>query len=146
MDKDRLNRWLTLGANIGVIAGILLLAYELQQNNELMGAEARYNRLIINTENYGRMAENPEFVELWLKSVDNEQLSRSEQARIDFFLVEAFLIREWSYKELPESELPIERWRRNHRQVERYKIVWEREKLNFDAGFVQFMEENVVKE
>ena len=146
MDNDRLNRWLTLGANFGVIAGILLLAYELRQNNALVVAEARYNRLIVNTENYGRMAENREFAELWLKAADNEELSRSEQTRIDAFLVHAFLVREWSYKELPESELPIERWRRNNRQIGRYKIVWEREKLNFDAGFVQFMDENVVKE
>jgi hypothetical protein len=146
VDKDRLNRWLTFGANIGVIAGILLLAYELRQNNDFMGAEARYNRLIINTENYGRMAENREFAELWLKASDNEQLSRSEQIQIDSFLVKAFLVREWSYRELPESELPIERWRRNHRQIERYKIVWERERLNFDPGFVQFMEESVIKE
>ena len=146
MGKDRLNRWLTLGANFGVIAGILLLVYELRQNNELMGAEARYNRLIVNTENYGRMAENPDFAELWLKAIDNEELSRLEQTQIDAFLVHAFLVREWSYKELPKDELPVERWRRNHRQVERYKIVWEREKSNFDPEFVQFMEENVVSD
>jgi hypothetical protein len=146
MEKDRINRWLTLGANFGVIAGILLLVYELRQNNELMGAEARYNRLIVNTENYGRMADNPELAELWLKAIDNEELSRLEQTRIDAFLVHAFLVREWSYKELPETELPIERWRRNHRQVERYNIVWEREKSNFVPGFVQFMDANVVKE
>ena len=97
MDKDRLNRWLTFGANIGVLAGILLLAYELRQNNDFMGAEARYNRLIINTENYGRMAENREFADLWLKVSDNEQLSRSEQIQIDSFLVKAFLVREWSF-------------------------------------------------
>lgn len=146
MDKDRLNRWLTFGANIGVLAGILLLAYELRQNNDFMGAEARYNRLIINTENYGRMAENREFADLWLKVSDNEQLSRSEQIQIDSFLVKAFLVREWSFKELPESELPIERWQRNHREVERYKIVWERERPNFDPGFVHFMEQKVIKE
>ena len=144
MEKDRLSRLLTLGANFGVIAGILLLVYELRQNNELMGAEARYNRLIVNTENYGRMAENPEFAELWLKAVDNEEMSRSEQARIDAFLVHAYLVREWSYKELPQDELPIERWRRNHAQIERYNIVWRREKSNFDPEFVKFMDANVI--
>jgi hypothetical protein len=33
MDKDRLNRWLTLGANLGVLVGIIFLAIELRQNN-----------------------------------------------------------------------------------------------------------------
>jgi hypothetical protein len=32
MDVDRLNRWLTLGDNIGVLAGIVFLALEIQQN------------------------------------------------------------------------------------------------------------------
>jgi hypothetical protein len=32
MELDRLNRWLTLGANIGVLAGIVFLVLEVQQN------------------------------------------------------------------------------------------------------------------
>ena len=32
MVRDRLNHWLTLGANIGVLAGIIFLALEIQQN------------------------------------------------------------------------------------------------------------------
>ena len=32
MSSDRLNRWLTLAANIGVIAGLVLVAYEINQS------------------------------------------------------------------------------------------------------------------
>jgi hypothetical protein len=32
MDLDRLNRWLNLLANIGVVAGIVFLAIEVGQN------------------------------------------------------------------------------------------------------------------
>ena len=39
MDSDRLNRWLTLGANVGVLAGIALIFFELRQNAELMRAQ-----------------------------------------------------------------------------------------------------------
>lgn len=35
MDTDRLTRWLTLLANIGVIAGIVVLAVEIQQSNRI---------------------------------------------------------------------------------------------------------------
>ena len=35
MDSDRLNRWLTLGANLGVLAGIFFLAAEIQQSNRI---------------------------------------------------------------------------------------------------------------
>jgi hypothetical protein len=41
MDANLVNKWLTLAANIGVIAGIIFLALELRQNSELMRAESR---------------------------------------------------------------------------------------------------------
>jgi len=36
MKAERINNWLTLVANIGVILGLILVAYELRQNSELM--------------------------------------------------------------------------------------------------------------
>jgi hypothetical protein len=39
MDSDRINRWLTLGANVGVLVGIILLVLELNQNSVLMRAQ-----------------------------------------------------------------------------------------------------------
>ena len=41
MTADNLNRWLTLGANTGVVIGIVFLALELQQNNELLQSQTR---------------------------------------------------------------------------------------------------------
>jgi hypothetical protein len=35
MDTTRLNNWLTLAANLGVIAGILFLAFEIRQSNRI---------------------------------------------------------------------------------------------------------------
>ena len=34
MDTEKLNRWLTLGANFGVLVGIIFLAIEVSQNND----------------------------------------------------------------------------------------------------------------
>ena len=42
MDSVRLNRWLTLGANIGVLIGIMLLLVELDQNRDMMRAQTRH--------------------------------------------------------------------------------------------------------
>ena len=41
MKKIDFGQTVTLIANIGVIGGIMMLAYELQQNNKLMEAAAR---------------------------------------------------------------------------------------------------------
>lgn len=39
MNTDSVNRWLTLGANFGVLIGIFLLLAELNQNSQLMRAQ-----------------------------------------------------------------------------------------------------------
>ena len=39
MKPDNLNKWLTLGANVGVLIGIILLVAELNQNSTLMRAQ-----------------------------------------------------------------------------------------------------------
>lgn len=38
MDTDKLNRWLTLSANIGVIAGLILVAAQINQNTQITKA------------------------------------------------------------------------------------------------------------
>ena len=44
LESDRLNRWLTLGANIGVLVGIILLLIELDQNSDLLRAQVHQAR------------------------------------------------------------------------------------------------------
>ena len=52
MASDKLNRWLTLVANLAVVAGIIFLAMEIRQNNSMVELEqqasdnARVNALI----------------------------------------------------------------------------------------------------
>ena len=44
MTSDRVNRWLTLGANLGVLVGIILILIELNQNADLMRAQMTQSR------------------------------------------------------------------------------------------------------
>ena len=41
IESDQLNRWLSLAANLGVIAGIVFLVVELRQNTDMMRAQSR---------------------------------------------------------------------------------------------------------
>ena len=41
MDSEKLNSWLTLAANVGVIAGIVFLAIEIRQNSDSIRAQTR---------------------------------------------------------------------------------------------------------
>lgn len=41
MRIDKLNAWMTLVANLGVVAGLVFVAFEIRQNSELLAVEAR---------------------------------------------------------------------------------------------------------
>ena len=44
MESDRLNRWLTLAANVGVLAGLIFLVVEIRHTNDLARADAYRSR------------------------------------------------------------------------------------------------------
>jgi hypothetical protein len=41
VNADKINKWLTLAANVAVVAGIFFLALELSQNSRMMHAQTR---------------------------------------------------------------------------------------------------------
>jgi len=64
MDSDRLNRWLTLGANLGVLVGIILLVVELRQNTTMMEAQIWNDRTAHGIEMFMGIAESNELSEI----------------------------------------------------------------------------------
>jgi hypothetical protein len=89
MDTEKLNRWLSLLANVGVIAGILLLAWEVRQNQESLD---QANRIAVNDGMYTSLeafngwrlmlAGNPELEELEYRgSLDPNSLDERERRR-----------------------------------------------------------------
>ena len=44
MNTDKLNTWLSLGANVGVVIGLMLLIIEINQNTEMMQAQINQSR------------------------------------------------------------------------------------------------------
>ena len=109
MKKINLGQTITIFANIGVIGGILLLAYELRQNNEFMGAQERFNRLTISTGSFISVAENPDFAEAFLKSnSDPDSLTAIEEMQLSAQFWRVLRNQEWTFFELPREQLPIE--------------------------------------
>ena len=67
LDSDRLNRWMTLGANFAVLAGILLLLVELNQNTESIELQAAQGYVALSHELDFRIVDDPSLIELFLK-------------------------------------------------------------------------------
>jgi hypothetical protein len=64
MKAENLNRWLTLGANLGVLVGIILLVAELNQNSTLMRAQIFNERAGHGIAQFMTMAESSELSEI----------------------------------------------------------------------------------
>ena len=101
MKNIDLGQTISILANLGVIGGILLLAYELRQNNSLMEAEARFNRLTMAVDTWRYNANNDQLAELRERARAGEDLSRVEYWRIDGSIMAIFVMLEWTFRELP---------------------------------------------
>lgn len=135
-------------ANVGVIAGILFLAIEIRQNNELLATQARYERDDIARSGSVRFIENPELIRVTVKVQNGEPLTQEET-----FLLElscsltlqnySYVYREYRNGLLDERFLPAGG---SFRRCPDWEALWEQQKQVFDPEFIQWAEENIVNE
>ena len=78
MDSDRVNRWLTLGANIGVLFGILLLLFELNQNRVVTEAQTRSAITASIIELIEMITQSPMGMTIYEKRLSKEPLTNRE--------------------------------------------------------------------
>ena len=79
MDRDKLNKWLTLTANLAVVAGIVFLAFELRQNNELLKAEIRTIRHNVRAADYLLPVEHEQYANALIKKRHGDPLTEYEK-------------------------------------------------------------------
>ena len=90
-ETDRLNRWLTLAANLGVIVGLIILIVEVRQNADLTRAQLLANRDDLLAQIELSLA-SPESSAAWVKSIrEPESLSDTEIRMVESHLVAVML-------------------------------------------------------
>ena len=96
MGIDRLNRWLTLLANLGVLAGLIVLVLEIQQNRDLAAASLRndISRRVVET---NRTSASETFGPTLFKNETGEALTPYEAFVHQTFLTAALEISENIY-------------------------------------------------
>lgn len=82
MDSEQLNKWLTLGANVAVLAGIVLLIVELDQNHDTVRAQTRNEISQGELMLLGSMSGNKELAELLIKAGQGKELSDAERLMV----------------------------------------------------------------
>jgi hypothetical protein len=86
MNIERVNRWLTLGANLGVLVGIVFLALEIRQNSEIARLQFTEDQHALWQE--GEIAVfGDSIATLWERSItEPESLSLAELRMLDAYL------------------------------------------------------------
>jgi hypothetical protein len=139
-------------ANIGVVAGIIFLGYELRQNTVAtqLSAASDYEDSLSEVELL--IASNPEFANLLQKGIDGDDLTDTELLRLTTFYRR--VLRGWqvSYYQNVRGALDDELW---HGQVDSYsrtlrkdaglRSYWEQNKFTFSEGFNDLMSSMLVK-
>ncbi len=85
MKNENLHRWLTLAANLGVLAGIVLVTLELRQNLTAVQAQTRHEVSAGFVDFMRSISENPELASIRRRGDLGEDLSVEERYRYEAF-------------------------------------------------------------
>lgn len=138
-------------ANIGVIAGIIFLAVELNQNNRLLELEAKAT-LSENLQNgWDRISSDPGLAALFIKDRNDEELSEVEEIRLNAYWMGMLLRRQFQFQNFPESKEGVEGMKRLYASYGSLRRAWNGSgsasrsagKDNFSPEFVRYLEETV---
>lgn len=148
LKKPEFSKIVLITANIAVIAGIVFLGYEVQQNNKLLEAQARHN-LISQRAITNDAVRNPNFLAAMEKLHEGEELDYSEEMTVSMVVSLVIENWEWQYGEyraglLDLEQLPVENWAFLYHDRFPMAEVWERQSLGMNQEFVQFVTDMVV--
>jgi len=148
LKKIDLGQTIGIVANIGVIAGILFLAVELRQNNNLMIDEAERARAESRRQHWVLIAENAELAAMMVKERNGEQLNAAEELRLTGYWMRDLIGYQTAFQQLPREDLLAAglEFRRFFETSPSFRAAWEEHRYSLDPNYVQFMDLNVLHE
>jgi len=147
LDTNRLNRWLTLGANIGVLIGIAFVAIEIRQNTEMTRAQITQSRAEVAIA-ISDLGVNSDYLpEIMIKIRNDSEITEAEEFRYHAYL-RAILRNQDNYLQqyyrgLLPDHIPgavAATIRANLVGNPRGRKYWETRKNRFTYEFVAFVE------
>ena len=144
MKKLDLGQTLGILANLGVIAGIIFLAFELRQNNQLLIAQTSYSQF--NVVQQRRLLQIQESETLMKPE---ESRTSAERLRVNLLYnntLDSFIwqFREYEAGRLPDDFIDLRIWRDVWRTNRGLRELYAEDRSRLDSEFIMFFEENVV--
>ena len=107
MNSAKVNEWLTLIANVAVVGGIIFLAIEIRQNNELLRSESRQALV---TNDVASLSANFQNADVFAKLVSESEMSAEDQLRLSFMFALDLRNREFEYFQYINGLLDEQAW------------------------------------
>lgn len=107
MNSSKINELLTLIANVAVVGGIIFLAIEIRQNNELLRSESRQALI---TNDVASLAANFQNADVFAKLVSDSDMSAEDQLRLSFMFALDLRNREFEYFQYINGLLDEQTW------------------------------------
>jgi hypothetical protein len=151
MNAEKLNAWLSLGANVGVVIGLVLLIFEISQNTEMMQAQINQSRTDTALSEQQAVYTSDHVPSMLVKIDRGEELSDEDLIRYERFF-RAFNRNQdnnlWQYNEgYLEDNIP-----RSIKGAVRAVIAghelgiatWELQKYSYTEEYVAFVEDAII--
>lgn len=142
MKLSSINEWLTLFANLGVLAGIFVLVVEMQQNTNMMRSQTRDSITEKQMEFYGWIATDRDLAEVWNASFQGEFDDPVDETMYEFYL--QGVMREWENSHYQfeqglfsqdEFEARLNRWRRLFVNSQSAQDFWKQNRTTYASEF-----------
>ena len=152
MTKIDLGQTIGILANVGVIAGIVFLGFELRQNNSLLAAQASYTQFSVERERRTRTMENrANLTDIARRARAGEELTPTERTQLQAHNRDTLDAWQWQFRENQAGRLEtrfmnIEDWRALWGFNSGIREIYQQTLNRRNPEFIQFMEENVISE
>jgi len=148
MNSGKLNDWLGLLANVGVVVGIIFLVLELQQNRELTQVQIQQDSDATSIELNLVLAESDYFFPLLAKAQRGDALTGTESIRLGYLLRASTQNVESKFIQARNGMLPQQEVNREITGYTRvvlapnsfYRSWFDQFKFGFEPGFVAYVE------
>lgn len=145
---DKLNTWLSVLANLGVVVGIFFLIVEIRQNTEALRAETHLAMFQGAQQELFVTVEHPDLVAIVADA--GTPATFEDMARMDSFLAAAMNARQYAWRQWRSGVLDEESWEGERNIIalllgsERTRHWWERlGRVQFSPSFAALVDEIV---
>jgi len=149
MNMNKLNTWLAIVANMGVLCGLVVLVVELNQNTEVAQVTS-WQDLTMQLIHFDEIrATNSELAELELKMLKGEDLSELEHAQILSYVRMYFMLANTAYSQYDKNLINDNQMAgmtvpmRTYLRLEFGKQIWNGLRGIINPGFVEYVEKSM---